>query len=410
MPVSLPAPLTRTPLSADDAEQLLGRAREVQAIIENCRIGRFTVLTAQAGLGTSSLLRAGVVPALQAAGCITVLYSDWQGRAFPARFRAAILEAIHEQADGAFVPESDLRAMISRAQSHTGKPIVILLDQFEDYLQYHLGTDLSDEFDASLANVISSHVGCFVIGLHAESVTEFERLSQYVPNLMGYSIKLSPLAPDAARQLVRHSAAVAGVEIEDAAVDLLVSSPAVLVGSGTKNPGAHPLFVKLAAERLFDAEFVLKSKVARASTITANGGAERLIMESLDPVVNDLGSTHTELLVRWIPLLVTPDGRRTAASEKSLMAHAGKWNRFAATLLPLLVKKGLLRTLEMPAGTRYDFARESMATVIHDWWTRKEAAVVARQRALFRVGSISIAVGAILLAYLIYVYLTIKRP
>jgi hypothetical protein len=382
----------------------------VQAIVENCRIGRFTVLTSEPGLGVSSLLRAGVIPALQKAGYVTVLHSDWQGRSFPARFRAAILDAIHEQADGAFVPDSDLRALIARAQAQTGKQIVIVLDQFEDYLQYHLGTDLSDDFDATLANVISSHVGCFVIGLHAEAVTEFERLSQYVPNLMGHAIKLSPLAPEVALELVRDTAHREDFEIEDAAAELLATSAAVLVASGTKTPGVHPLFVKLAAERLFDAEFVLKSKIARASTVTANGGAERLIMESLDPIIHELGSTHVELFFRWIPLLVTPDGRRVAATEKSLLTHAGKWNRFASTLLPLMVKRGLLRVLEMPAGTRYDLGRASMATVVHDWWTRKETALVARQRAMFRVGSISIAVGAILMAYLIYLYLSIRKP
>jgi hypothetical protein len=181
-------------------------------------------------------------------------------------------------------------------------------------------------------------------------------------------------------------------------------------GGILESAGVHPLFVKLAAERLFGAEHVLASRTARASTIASNGGADRLILESLDQMIAELGSTHIELFFRWIPLLATPDGHRVSASEKALMNHSGKWNRFASTLLPQLVRKGLLRSFETVNGARYDFARDSIAVVVHDWWTRKEAAVAARQRALFRVGSISIAVGAILLAYLLYLYVTMKHP
>jgi hypothetical protein len=49
-----------------------------------------------------------------------------------------------------------------------------------------------------------------------------------------------------------------------------------------------------------------------------------------------------------------------------------------------------------------------MGVVIKDWWSRKESSIVARQRAMFRVRSISIAVGAIVLAYLVYLFVGAK--
>ena len=61
-----------------------------------------------------------------------------------------------------------------------------------------------------------------------------------------------------------------------------------------------------------------------------------------------------------------------------------------------------------PAGLRYELARESATAIIQDWWVRTEATIVARQRAQFRVRSISIAVAAIFGAYLVYLYLGTK--
>ena len=393
-----------------DDGQFSGRVAEIRTIVDNCEANRFTVVTAAPGLGVSWLFRSGAVPVLRQAGYIAVVFSDWQGRTVSARLRDAITNAIHEQADGGFVAGAEpLRDLLETAERQTGWKIAVLLDQFEDYHRFHVGTDISDSFDAELSNAISARTSRFVIGMQDSAVEPFRRLSQYIPNLMGNVISLQPLTRDTARELVRKAAAGAGFQIEPAAVDLLVAAPAAASGSGV-----HPLFLRLGAEHLFDRERVLKSDTARVSTIEGNGGVDRLILESLDPVIDEMGITHVELFFRWIQLLRGADGTRTAVTEKALMDYSGKWDRFAMTLLPVLLKEGILRTVELSpgqaeAGARYEFARVSMVPVVYDWWIRKEAAIVARQRAAFRVRSISIAVGAILAAYGVYLYLVARK-
>jgi hypothetical protein len=408
--LNLPISLTRTPLGSPDENLLFGRASEVNEIVENCRASRLSVVTGAAGMGMSSLLRAGVAPALLRAGFITVVITDWQGRSLPGRFREAIVLAIHEQGDGAFASAVEpLPELLERAESKLGRPIALVLDQFEDYLLCHSGTDVSDGFDAELSKAISARAGRFVIGLQVTEIEELHRLSQYIPNMMGYSFSLEPLTQDAAKQMIHAAAAHAELDLEPAAADLLVTAPAVTVPFVSGTPGVHPLYCRLAAERLFAAEGNVRSQQARAATVLANGGADRLIFESLDPVIDSMGSVHTELFFRWILLLIGKDGRRLPVSEAALLEHAGKWNRFGATLLPLLLKNGLLRTIEMPLGIRYEFTRESMAAAIKDWWNRKETDIIARQRAMFRVRSVSIAMGAIVLAYLIYLFVGKSR-
>jgi hypothetical protein len=133
-----------------------------------------------------------------------------------------------------------------------------------------------------------------------------------------------------------------------------------------------------------------------------------MILNGLDSTIHEFGITNTELVTRWIPLLVTEDCRLLFPTEAALITHAGKWNKFAITLLPDMVKAQLLRAIELSGGTRYELARESAGIIIRDWLTRTEATLVARQRANFRIKSISIAIGALVVAYLIYLLMGLK--
>lgn len=401
----LPTPLARVPSGSPDESLLCGRTAEVQKLVENCEAGRLTVVSSAPGLGLSCLLRSGVAPALKRAGYVTILFSDWQGRAFAARLREAVLKAIHEEVDGGFVAGAEpLNELISKAQRQTGCRIAILLDQFEDYLRCHVSTDISDSFDAELSNAIGGRVASFVVAMQEAAVESFLRLSQYVPNLMGYSLTLAGLTPDAAGQLVRNLAARSKMQVEPAAVEQLIAAPAAAAGSGV-----NPLFLTLGVENLIDKERRLKSTTLHASIVEANGGADRLILDSMDLLLDAINSTHAELLFRWVTLLRGEDGSRLPVSEQALIEHSGKWDRFAMTLIALLTKEGVLRTIELPLGIRYEFARVSMTAIVQDWWQRRETALIARQRAAFRVRSISIAVGSILAAYGVYLFLVAKK-
>ena len=69
----------------------------------------------------------------------------------------------------------------------------------------------------------------------------------------------------------------------------------------------------------------------------------------------------------------------------------------------------ILRTIELGETVRYEIARDSLAPILRDWWKRREAMLIARRRARFRVRSVSLAVGSIAALYLIWLVISIWK-
>jgi hypothetical protein len=339
------------------------------------------------------------VPALQREGFIVATFSDWQGRFFATELREAVANAVRDSADTNFFAQGEhLDELLAYVRTRTQRPVAILLDQFEDYVRCHANSELSDSFDAELAHAVATRKASFVFGLQEHAIPAFERLNQHIPNLLGYRVLLQPLTVEAAREAIPLEASRIKLEVEPAAVEALVSSPVVV----TRENGIHPFFLKVATAKFLEAEARLKSHSVRMTTIEAQGGVERVVLESLDAQIAELGATHVDLLFRWCNLLISPEKHRLAVTEKGLTDYAGKLNRFAETLLQTLTGAGMLRTVDINGTTRYELSRDCLTPILRDWWERREAAIVARRRALFRVRSISVAVGAIVLMYIVW--------
>jgi len=357
------------------------------------------VLSSEPGLGVTSLLHAGLAPALQREGAVVAYFNDWQGRFFAANLREAIANAIRDAADPQFYSQGEpLNHLLTAFRRHNTVPVVILLDQFEDYIRCHSNSELSDSFDAELAHAVANRSGIFVIGIQNHAIPAFERLRQHIPNLLGFHVQLTPLTAEAAKEAVTHEAQQANLTAEPAALEALLSAPAILADENR----IHPFFLKIALEVLTDAEARMKSSTLGMTHIEARGGVDRLVLESLDSRISELNATHMDLLFRWCTLLISPEKHRLAVTEKGLTDYAGKFNRYVPTLLPKLMENGILRRVDAGGVIRYEIARECFVPILRDWWERREAVIVARRRAAFRIRSLSVAAGAITLTYVIW--------
>ena len=369
------SPLTLQPLEAAEEHLLCGREAEVRTILEYLDAGRFIILLAPPGFGASSLLRAGVQPALLRAGTIVAVASDWGGRTFAEGLRETVAAAVRDQTRVPFETKDrePLIALLERAHAAIGKPIAILLDQFEEYLRCHAGTDVSDAFDSELSHAISSRAAQFVVAMHPSAVGEFERFSQFIPNLLGHAITLAPLSREAAAELVRRRG------VESARADEIVSAPVAAVEGGV-NP----------------------SLIAIAAHSGSGGSADRAILTSLDPALNELRAAERRLLLQWIPVLVTQDGHRIAVSLNGLAERSSAGSAAVESMLATLIRIGLLRHVSTRFGVRYLLTRDATAPILRDWGKRTQRIRALRRQTFFRGISVLVGVIALFAAFVVY--------
>ncbi|MDE3196875.1 MAG: hypothetical protein KGN84_11055 [Acidobacteriota bacterium] len=384
---------------------LTGRQEDIEQIAGYCEAGRFVVLACEPGLGATVLLEQGVIPELMRRGFITVCFNEYQGRLFATGLKEKIAQAVREQADDRFFAEVEsLSEMLARIKARTERPLALIFDQFEDYVRCHSGTDVSDDFDADFSRAVADRQATFVVAIHKQATHDFQRLSQYIPNLLGTTVELQGLSEDAARTMLSAQAEAKGMTIAPEATDSLVQAPAAqFLGR------LHPYYLTAGLNRLMEAAREKKSTVLTMETVEAYGNADRLIRESLDDKITELRPSHMDLFFRWGNILISPEGQRLGVSEKGLLDYSGKLNRFGMTLLTRLMQLGLLRNIETSNGTRYEFARASMAPLVKDWWKRHESELIARQKRRFRIRSISLAVGSLGLIYLVWLIVSWTR-
>ncbi len=308
---------------AEDAEYFFGRQDDVDALIADLRGGGRVVLVGASGVGKSSFLHAGVIPALQAAG-------------------SSVLAA---QAGGQSI-SADLPAD------------VVIIDHAEQIL-----VDGSDRDAAGLAMArLLRSSASVVVAVRSDKVDElcgvpgFEQLAQWRLRL------LRPMSDTDLRLAIERPAAAAGARLESGLAD-------VIIADGRSRAGTLPLLSHALAETWANAEGNLLTVDGYRRSGGLGGAiavsAEQL-MKSLTPQDVDatrslfrrLVSEDGDLLPGWAPKDAVPPDllERLAAARLITIADDGAvrlahealirgWPRLSAWIEEDRAGRRLLRNL-----------------------------------------------------------------
>jgi DNA-binding SARP family transcriptional activator/WD40 repeat protein len=182
------------PYDVDDTETFFGRDCEIEACVARLRASPVLVVTGASGCGKSSLVRAGLVPALRCAGYATTV----------------------------FVPGGDPEASMADALADGAGRQVLVVDQFEEVLavEDEHGTRLRS-FCTRLAEYATT-CAPVVITVRADHVAALALVPQLAELAERGLHLVVPLTGDALRQVIEGPAAAAGVRLEPGLVDVLV--------------------------------------------------------------------------------------------------------------------------------------------------------------------------------------------
>ncbi len=214
------------PFAAADAPRFFGRTAETQELVERLRLHPFLTVIGPSGSGKSSLVFAGLVPALQRSslfgpgGWLTV--SLRPGETPLANLAAAL------QGDPA-APAQPLARLL--AAQPGARRVLLIVDQFEEL--FTLARAGGDAFQQALLD-LSRTPGCYVILTARADFYPNLMASALWPEIQAHRFEVLPLQADGLREAVVRPAEAEGVYVEPALVERLVADAA-------GEPGILPL-------------------------------------------------------------------------------------------------------------------------------------------------------------------------
>jgi hypothetical protein len=204
--------------SEEDELLFFGRENDAELISENLCAYRLTLLYGPSGVGKSSVLQAGVMPMLRKASAdrvrrglrpyVPVYFRTWAGEPLDAVASAiASATAEREQPQGPVeagtLMASNLADTVA-ACSRSGE-LLLILDQFEDYLVHEGGEEGERTFAQQFPEIIDSETLSVrvLISIREDMLFALDRFRGRIRDLFGNRLRLERLDRRAGERAIR---------------------------------------------------------------------------------------------------------------------------------------------------------------------------------------------------------------
>ena len=356
-------------LTERDAGRMYGRERDLATLTDHVLYQRAVIYTAPSGVGKTSLLRAGLVPRLEALG-IRPVYLSCRAGALGA-LATTIWPGALTVAEG-----------ISGWYQQRGGKMVIIFDQLEavlsdaavpeDVIAEALAFDRWPR-DADVAVVLSVREDFL-----ARLISRSQRLAQGLP-----IVRLAPLDLDGARAAIVGPLAESRLAIAPDLLDVLLAD----LQAGAASLGAemgwgqtaavYPPHLQLACTALYEALGAGEALLTLAH-YRRLGGLDAVVGEHLDRVLDTELDEETAIAARDLFLaLVSAAQTRAFRGEAELLELLGARHGKSriANLLETLHARGLVVRLRASSGEPgWELVHDSLVPRVLAWIDRRDLA------------------------------------
>jgi formylglycine-generating enzyme required for sulfatase activity len=356
------------PFTEADRGRFHGREADLALLTEHVLFGRSVIYTAPSGIGKTSLLRAGLVPRLEALG-IRAIYQACRGQPIPA-LAAAIAPG-----------SSSIGEAIETWRGQHDRRLVLVLDQIEAALGDPELLPSVLAFDRWPAGADVTVVLSVREDYLARLVGSMQELERGAPIL-----RLPPLGRASARAAIIGPLAECRIAIEPELLDVLLDdlqraaaalAPEMAIGGG---PVVYPPHLQLACsvlvEHLGPGEATLTLAHYRRL-----GGFEEIVAERLERVLDtELAEGRDAIARDLFGALVTAAHERAICPEAELVAMVGaKHGAGPVTeVLEALRSRGMLVRVRGTDGPAWELVHDCLIPRVVAWVNARD---LARRRA-----------------------------
>jgi len=353
----------------EHADLFFGRGNDVQRLLEKLKWAPFLAVLGPSGSGKSSLVRAGLTPALRR-GALPGS-EQWAIRAFtpgahPLTALAAQFvqlypqEAMHRTLDALAADPRTLHLAVALA--HAGQPghrrVVWVVDQFEEVFTLCQDDAERAAFLANLLYATPADGYCTVIlTMRADFYPKCAAYPDLAARISAQQFLVSPMSLDALRAAIQEPAWQAGLEFEQGLVDTILADV-------SSQPGALPLLEHALLE-------LWERRRGRLLTLEGyrESGVHGAIAKRADTIYTNLGPAEQRIARETLQRLTQPgegaeDTRRRAALSE-LMTQSASSSAVEAVVREL-VDARLLITNE-DAASHQNVIEVSHEALIRGW-------------------------------------------
>jgi serine/threonine protein kinase len=309
-----------------DANRFFGRTREIAAAANRLRDQPLLTVVGPSGVGKSSFVRAGLVPALKQSGEPWTSLVIRPGRQPMAALAHAVAPLVTQTSTTLAGDLSEHRAVLARLRQEPGylgtvlrsrvrrrnQKLLLFVDQFEEL--YTLVSEPAERlaFTACLASVADDATTPLrvVLSIRSDFLDRVTEDPGFAADLTHGMFFLAPPGRDSLREAIVEPAEMAGYQLE---------SPAIvehMLDHLQHTQGALPL-LQFAASKLWDLRDSGRRLLTAASYQTI-GGITGALASHADAVVAGLSQPAQALTRALFLRLVTPDRTRAVVSVDEL--------------------------------------------------------------------------------------------
>jgi hypothetical protein len=306
------------------ARYFFGRALDSAVIADNVLTRPITVLYGPSGVGKSSVLNVGLPAALAGERIKPALVTCRDWREAPAA-------------------DAWLQNEISAAERKPKQPLIVVLDQFEEYFLYR-STQTGDAFQRKLADLLArrdlrAHL---LFSLRDDGLHLLDSLRLRLPGVLGNTLELKHLDEDATREAIEGPISVYNkgknsaktVRVQDDFIDGLLSSlRGSLVALGQRRSTAPEdvaielPFLQLTLQRLWGEMLERGERVLDRGLFTGMGGVDGIVEAHVRQKLDALNPGEQRLASDVFHYIVTPSGGKFAYLPEDLAAQASETTR-----------------------------------------------------------------------------------
>jgi tetratricopeptide (TPR) repeat protein len=416
------------PFERHERDFFFGRDRDAELLSNKIFASRLTLLFGQSGRGKSSLLRTLLIPQMEAEGARVFSFDEWavpEPLALLAERLAAILQTkaatfTAEDLAAAEVKNSGTKRrfkdgiiidLLRRLTAYDPRPLVIVLDQFEELLLRH--SNSIETVRRELAALVRDRDIDLkiLISLREEFLAALEPFRRDIPGLFDSTYRLEGLSAESLADAIFKPASKLGVTVDSALVETLIrdlerrSVAAVpMPGDASGNASTHTATTEVAVElpmlQLVMAALWKEAVATNRQDITLDLyrtlGGWRHVLATYVQQVTPVSYRDRLLAARLLQHLAPSSGYKSSYSAEDLRAITGLNGERIQGELYRLSRAGIVRVREFRGKNLYELQHDSLIDVLAPW---RDSVLRRWRQTKWAIGT---AAALILVAYLSY--------